>query len=179
MPSLSIIIPTLNEAEGIAAQLAGLSLLRQRGHEVIVADGGSDDGTEELARPMADAVIHAPRGRAAQMNAGAACARGEVLLFLHADTWLPVMADELILGHLTVCGCHESTDNIPGRDVIRGLPYGAFIVRGVDTHRHGCWAIDFLLTQRIWALTDMAILKLGCTALLGPIYATSSLYLKI
>ena len=37
-------------------------------------------------------------------------------------------------------GCHESTDNIPGRDVIRGLPYGAFIVRGVDTHRHGCWA---------------------------------------
>ena len=38
-----------------------------------------------------------------------------------------------------VSGCHESTDNIPGRDVISGLPYGAFIVRGVDTHRHGCW----------------------------------------
>ena len=37
-------------------------------------------------------------------------------------------------------GCHESTDNIPGRDVIRGLPYGTFIVRGVDVHRHECWA---------------------------------------
>ena len=36
-------------------------------------------------------------------------------------------------------GCHESTDNILGRDVIRGLPYGTFIVRGVDTHRHECW----------------------------------------
>ena len=140
MPRLSIIIPTLNEAEGIAAQLAGLSLLRQRGHEVIVADGGSHDGTAELARPRADAVIDAPRGRATQMNAGAACARGEVLLFLHADTRLPVMADELIFGHLPVRGCHESTDNIPGRDVIRGLPYGAFTLRGVDTHRHGCWA---------------------------------------
>ena len=138
MPRLSIIIPTLNEAEGIVAHLTTLSPLRQRGHEIIVADGGSHDGTTELARPLADAVIDAPRGRAAQMNAGAACARCGVLLFLHADTRLPVMADELILGHLAVCGCHESTDNIPGRDVIRGLPYGAFIVRGVDTHRHGC-----------------------------------------
>ena len=104
MPRLSIIIPSLNEAKGIAAQLAGLSPLRQRGHEVIVADGGSDDGTAELARPLVDAVIDVPRGRAAQMNAGAACARGEVLLFLHADTRLPGMADELILGHLAVCG---------------------------------------------------------------------------
>jgi len=97
VPRLSIIIPTLNEAEGIANLLTSLSPLRQRGHEVIVADGGSHDGTVELARPLADLVIDAPRGRAAQMNAGAAQAKSEVLLFLHADTRLPTRADELIL----------------------------------------------------------------------------------
>jgi rSAM/selenodomain-associated transferase 2 len=57
--------------------------------EIIVADGGSEDATADLARPLADRVLEAPRGRARQMNAGAAAARGEVLLFLHADTVLP------------------------------------------------------------------------------------------
>ena len=51
------------------------------------------------------------------------------------------MSNFAIMKTLRNVGCHESTDNIPGRDVIRGLPYGAFIVRGVDTHRHGCWAM--------------------------------------
>jgi len=68
---ISIIVPALNEAEGIAAVLAGLAPLRNRGHEVIVVDGGSSDNTRELAR-TADRVISAPRGRASQMNAGAA-----------------------------------------------------------------------------------------------------------
>jgi rSAM/selenodomain-associated transferase 2 len=54
-----------------------------------VVDGGSEDATREAARPLADRVLEAPRGRARQMNAGAAAARGEVLLFLHADTALP------------------------------------------------------------------------------------------
>jgi rSAM/selenodomain-associated transferase 2 len=93
---LSIIVPTLNEAGGIAAALARLEPLRRRGTEVIVADGGSDDGTVELARPIADAIVVAPRGRASQMNAGAVIASGEVLLFLHADTILPGGADALI-----------------------------------------------------------------------------------
>jgi rSAM/selenodomain-associated transferase 2 len=56
---------------------------------VIVVDGGSRDATCALAAPLADAVLKAPRGRAAQMNAGAAAARGDVLMFLHADTTLP------------------------------------------------------------------------------------------
>jgi len=56
---------------------------------VIVADGGSDDGTPELARPLCDRLVSAPRGRALQMNAGAREATGDVLLFLHADTVLP------------------------------------------------------------------------------------------
>lgn len=100
MPALSIIIPTLDEAEGIAATLAALQPLRARGCEVIVADGGSADGTAELARPLADTVVAAPRGRASQQNAGAAAATGDVLLFLHADTRLPADADRLVLNGL-------------------------------------------------------------------------------
>ncbi|MGH8702571.1 MAG: TIGR04283 family arsenosugar biosynthesis glycosyltransferase [Burkholderiales bacterium] len=94
---LSIIVPCLNEADGIAATLGALAPLRARGAEVIVADGGSNDGTVECAAPHADCVLRAPRGRAAQMNAGAARARGEILLFLHADTRLPESADALVV----------------------------------------------------------------------------------
>jgi rSAM/selenodomain-associated transferase 2 len=97
---LSIIVPCLNESHGIADALSALAPLRARGAEVIVVDGGSRDGTAERARPHADAVITAPRGRASQMNAGAACARGEILLFLHADTRLPDAADALVVDGL-------------------------------------------------------------------------------
>jgi rSAM/selenodomain-associated transferase 2 len=93
---LSIIVPTLNEAPGVAAALQLLAPLRQRGAEVIVADGGSDDDTVAIARHFADRVLTAPRGRASQMNAGASAANGDVLLFLHADTTLPDEADSLI-----------------------------------------------------------------------------------
>jgi rSAM/selenodomain-associated transferase 2 len=93
---LSIIVPTLNEAEGIVAALAPLQTARGLGHEVIVADGGSADATPTLAAPLADRVISAARGRARQMNAGAAATGGEVLLFLHADSRLPENAPETI-----------------------------------------------------------------------------------
>jgi rSAM/selenodomain-associated transferase 2 len=96
MASLSIIVPTLEEEARIVAALSALSPFRARGAEVIVADGGSRDRTMELARPLADRVIAATRGRGAQMNAGAAAARGTVLLFLHADTQLPPEADTLV-----------------------------------------------------------------------------------
>jgi rSAM/selenodomain-associated transferase 2 len=94
---ISIIVPVLNESANIAQALQRLQPLRARGHEVMVVDGGSQDGTAELAQPLADRVLHAPRGRARQMNAGAHEARGELLLFLHADTRLPDEADGLIL----------------------------------------------------------------------------------
>ncbi len=89
MKSLSIIVPALNEAATIAVTLAAVQGLRTGGAEVLVVDGGSDDGTPAQCRGLADRVITGPRGRARQMNAGAAAARGEVLLFLHADTLLP------------------------------------------------------------------------------------------
>jgi rSAM/selenodomain-associated transferase 2/rSAM/selenodomain-associated transferase 1 len=86
---VSIIVPALDEATEIAGTLGPLQGLRAAGHEVIVVDGGSVDATLALARPLADRAIVAPRGRAAQMNAGAAVASGDVLVFLHADTRLP------------------------------------------------------------------------------------------
>ncbi|MBI3937378.1 MAG: TIGR04283 family arsenosugar biosynthesis glycosyltransferase [Betaproteobacteria bacterium] len=97
---LSIIVPCLNEAEGVAATLASLQPLRARGAEAIVVDGGSSDRTVELAAPWVDRVVTAPRGRAAQMNAGAAGAAGPILLFLHADSVLPPEADRLIIDGL-------------------------------------------------------------------------------
>ena len=84
---ISVIIPTLNEEAGIAACLA--QVCRAPEVEVIVADGGSRDATVEAARRAGAKVIRAPRGRAGQMNAGAAVARGKILLFLHADTLPP------------------------------------------------------------------------------------------
>ena len=102
--SMSIVVPVLNEAAGIAQTLAALAALRTRGVQVIVVDGGSTDGTVALASPWADAVIAAPCGRARQMNAGAALAMGDVLLFLHADTQLPPAADQLVVDALRQSG---------------------------------------------------------------------------
>ena len=96
---LAIIVPVLNEAATIAAALARLAPLRERGARVIVVDGGSQDGTLVAAGPHADHVLVAARGRALQMNAGARDALAQdvdVLLFLHADTVLPPEADRAI-----------------------------------------------------------------------------------
>jgi rSAM/selenodomain-associated transferase 2 len=95
-PDLSIVVPTLDEAAGLAAHLGALAPLRARGCEVVVVDGGSRDATREIARGLADAVVTAPRGRGPQQNAGARAARGRLLLFLHADTRLPPGALEAV-----------------------------------------------------------------------------------
>ena len=91
---ISVIVPTFNEERALPATLE--HLLKLPGEfEVLLVDGGSQDETVALASGMAGVtVLHAPKGRATQMNAGAATARGEWLLFLHADTLLP--ADALL-----------------------------------------------------------------------------------
>ncbi|MDI1269520.1 MAG: TIGR04283 family arsenosugar biosynthesis glycosyltransferase [Polaromonas sp.] len=93
---LSIVMPVLNEAAGLGAALQALAPLLARGAELIVADGGSSDHSAALAQAGGAQVVNAPRGRALQMNTGAAQARGDVLLFLHADTVLPASADALV-----------------------------------------------------------------------------------
>lgn len=95
MTSLSVVVPVLDEADAIAGHLQALAPLRARGTEVVVVDGGSRDDTVARAHG-ADRVLAAARGRASQMNAGAEAARGDILLFLHADTRLPPDADRLV-----------------------------------------------------------------------------------
>ena len=92
---ISVIIPTLNEAEGIGASLN--SIIRQpEEFEIIVVDGGSADDTTDVARRYARIIQSEQRGRAIQMNTGAGQACGEVLVFLHADSRLPHNALSLL-----------------------------------------------------------------------------------
>lgn len=123
MATLSIIVPTLDEAAGIGATLDALQPLRVAGHEVIVVDGGSRDGTPDAARPLADRVLGSVRGRASQMNAGADAATGDVLLFLHADTHLPPRADRAVLDGLAAAGASWGRFDvrIEGRSPLLGL----------------------------------------------------------
>jgi rSAM/selenodomain-associated transferase 2 len=87
-PFISIIVPVLNEARLLGEFLRHVRELGP-GLEIIVVDGASSDRTLSIAQNLADRVITAARGRAAQMNAGATIARGEVLWFLHADLEVP------------------------------------------------------------------------------------------
>ncbi len=95
-PALCIVLPVLDEAPSLAERLRALQWLRSRGARVVVVDGGSQDETLAVAREHADLALLAPRGRASQMNAGAAACPADVLLFLHADTVLPDNADVLV-----------------------------------------------------------------------------------
>ncbi len=99
---ISIIIPVRNEADNIGRLLCALQAYRDRGHEVIVVDGGSEDDTVVIAKALADTVIQTSAGRSHQMNTGSADAKGEVLWFLHADSELPEQADELIINAVTM-----------------------------------------------------------------------------
>ena len=97
-PSVSIVVPTLNEAGDIANLVDRLRVCFP-GVEIIVADGGSEDGTPEKVRDLAR-VVFSEKGRAYQMNAGAKAAAGEVLWFLHADCWPSERSVDLIVGAL-------------------------------------------------------------------------------
>ncbi len=110
---ISIIMPVLNEVSILEDALNRLQPLRERGHELIVVDGGSRDGSMRLASRLADRVLISGAGRAMQMNTGAGNARMPILLFLHADTRLPDNADELV-------------GNLLGRD---GAIWGRFDLR--------------------------------------------------
>lgn len=98
---LSIVVPMLNEADQLPRILSSLDEIRSAFVEVLLVDGGSSDGSAELAERDGFHVVRSARGRAVQMNAGAGAASGDLLLFLHADTILPPRADVLVLGAMT------------------------------------------------------------------------------
>ena len=116
---VSVIIPALNEAAHIAVTLQ--SVRAGHPHEIILVDGGSTDGTCEVARTLGATVIHSKPGRARQMNAGAAQATGNVLLFLHADTLLPENWTRVVTGTLEQSGVVAGSfgfrvaESFPGR----------------------------------------------------------------
>lgn len=168
--AISIIVPCLDESRGIADVLSALAPLRARGAEVIVVDGGSRDATPERARPHADAVICAPRGRASQMNAGAERARGEILLFLHADTLLPDAADALVVDGLKRArlGWGRFDVSIAGRHPL--LKVVAFLMNlrsrltGIATGDHAIFVTRSLFTAaggypEIALMEDIALSK--------------------
>jgi rSAM/selenodomain-associated transferase 2/rSAM/selenodomain-associated transferase 1 len=106
---ISVIIPALNEADTITATLS--TLANKAGLEIIVVDGGSKDGTPDLARSYGVKVMTTAPSKARQMNAGAKTASGEILLFLHADTQLPEHFAESIISavydHGAVAGAFQ------------------------------------------------------------------------
>jgi len=98
---IAVIIPTLNEGLSIQKTLIELQAWRQRGHQIILVDGGSADATVSHAENLVDLVLLSPKGRALQMNMGAEHADADILLFLHADTILKEGADHLIIESLS------------------------------------------------------------------------------
>lgn len=100
--SVSVVVPALNEEARVGAAVR--SALQGGASEVIVVDGGSSDGTQRAAREAGARVIEARRGRASQMNAGASAASGDALVFLHADTRLPVGFATLVCDAVAVAG---------------------------------------------------------------------------
>jgi rSAM/selenodomain-associated transferase 2 len=131
LPKLSVIVPVLNEEAVIEATLASLQSLRAQGVELILVDGGSTDGTVWVAVPFVDQRIDSARGRANQMNAGAAAARADVLLFLHADTRLPAGALEAILDGLATSAKSWGRFDI----IIEGQPFMLRIIAAMMNWR--------------------------------------------
>lgn len=121
---ISIIIPVLNEEMNLARLGEHLRTIAQQ-HEVIIVDGGSRDNTLHIAYQLTDAVIVSSPGRAVQMNSGAEIASGEVLLFLHADTFLPDDALEIITAL-------SAEKNYWGRFDVR-LSSNRFVFRLIET----------------------------------------------
>lgn len=136
MPGFSIIIPCLNEQKGMLFFLQRLQALRPQ-CEIIVVDGGSDDDTVQIARPLVDHLFESKPGRAIQMNMGAEKASSDCLIFLHADTFLP---DDAIVQIQHACA--------------QGYHWGRFDIRLIGQH----WLLPFIscLMNLRSALTNIA-----------------------
>ncbi len=195
--SISIVIPVLDEASNIEQ---AVSLACDVADEVIIADGGSTDGTLGILERLDCIVCHTSRGRGQQLHAGAKLAKGEIILFLHADTWLPAKARSQILKvweslsvaeKATFCGCFEQCIDDPRyvyrllekgnfwRAKYQKLPYGdqgVFASRKLYDTVGGIPQIslmeDFEFARQISTLGDLKILP-------GPIHVSARRWEKV
>jgi len=184
---ISIIIPTLDEAKGIAHSIE--RAFATRPHEVIVVDGGSADGTVNIATKCGCRIVQGERGRATQQNLGAQYATGDVLLFLHADNWLVpdglrqitrALRNSRILG-----GAFRHRIQASGlvyRVIEQGNTLRARVLRmaygdqGIFVRRHTFWQIggfprvslmeDVLFMRKLRRLSSLPILP-------GPLYVSA------
>jgi len=189
---ISLIIPTLNEAEGI--RLAIERAWAAGADEVIVVDGGSTDDTPHIAQTCNCTLAASAAGRALQQNAGAAAAQGDVLLFQHADNYLAPQAVEQIRQALAdpqiVCGAFRQKIEAPGlvyrvlerangwRVRCLGLPYGdqSIFVRRDAFEQLGCFPEVRLMEDLIFM---KKLRRIAWPVLLpGPLYVNARRWRK-
>ena len=188
MSLVSVIIPTLDEAAVVSRTLDQFDRLPGE-WQIIVADSGSSDGTQAIARAHGACLVNGPRGRGAGMNAGAAVATGDILLFLHADTFLPEDAHQQITAALAdpavaATAFHLTMDG-PGRRY-RLMPYissirmrvqrtffgdQAIAVRRADFERIGGYEEPFLMED---VALSRRLRREGKLRVLGAHVVTSS-----
>ncbi len=132
---LSVIVPVLNDEAALRVMAEDLLMLKRRGHQIIIVDGGSIDGSIEVALSISNEVIRHHKGRATQMNRGAQQARHKILWFLHADSRVPEFADRAILA-----ACLKTSDLSWGRCNIR-IQNEAIIFRIISfmMNLRSCW----------------------------------------
>ncbi len=164
MTALSIIVPVFNEEERIVACLSALQAWRAVGSELIVVDGGSQDRTAALAEPWVDQLIFSPKGRAAQMNAGARQAQGAVLWFLHADSQPPADAPAQIDAALRASGRSWGRFDVrlSGRHPLLRMVETAMNLRsrltGIATGDQGIFVRNTLFAQ-LGGYPDLALME--------------------
>lgn len=179
--TISIIIPVLNEAGYIGSLLEQLTRITTPIYirEIICVDGGSSDSTSDIAKTHGATVLHTPKGRARQMNAGAAYAQGDVLYFLHADTLPPPNFDRFILETIAEgcgAGCFSMQFDTPSpflrffawftrfnHLLCRGGDQSLFVERNVFEHVKGfneAYTIyeDMELIQRLYKQAVFSVL---------------------
>ena len=159
MTSLSVVIPTLDEARRLPLLLDDLEALSDLVVETLVVDGGSTDGTDAIARDHGARVIAAPRGRGVQLLAGGTAARGHWIFFVHADCRLPPEAAEALRAFVSTaseCEFAHFAFELEGRGGVycEDCSISPTIEEAASPIGVMAWAVDEAAADRLWALSE-------------------------